>query len=91
MSRYVASSIVELEGGPDYGEVAYGFDHVVGPFFQRFDAQSELVEDVDYLSDRQFDCHALAEKLQAMVWLGDIESSVRLHRHIAILWLDMAI
>ena len=70
MSRYTFSE-------PNGNEVAYGFDHIVGPFYQRFTpttqpsedgTASECLEDIDYMfSNGRFDCHALAERLQGHV------------------------
>jgi hypothetical protein len=89
MSRFV----LPLKDG---GEIAYGFDHALGPFFERWadpDKDDVPVEDHTYAFSpgRHFDCYALANKLSGLAEQGEIEVSDRLEAQIYNLWMDLPI
>jgi hypothetical protein len=91
MSRYWAKPQVEA-----MDTVAYGFDHIVGPFLQiwmRGQDQGEKPEiDKEYLASKgKFNCHALAGVLDTFRWGGLIANTPELAYNIDRLYKDLEI
>lgn len=83
MSRYTVPAV-------ESHTLAYGFDHVLGPFFSLFDENDDIVEEADYLF-AGLTCKHLALYLIAHADAGLIPSTPRLTYHIDRLVLDLTI
>ena len=84
MSRYT----LPFEHG---GLLAYGFDHILGPFADILDEDDDEIESHSYFFDRSFDCHALAELLTTFIVDQAVPDILRTRQHIRKLWLDLPI
>ena len=70
--------------------IAYGFDHILGPFMDVF-IDDECTDEFAYLFDRSFDCHELAFHLKILIQARAIPNVLRTHQHIRRLVLDLPI
>ena len=70
---------------------AYGFDYVVGPFVECYDAEGDTTLSIDNFTDHTFDCHALAAFLHTLVARGHLPDDYVVQDHILTLTLDLPI